>query len=193
MKKIILSVLLMLACIAESQAQKTAKEVVTELCTSSNYPTNSVTMSIAFNLTGHTFPEPNVTASFGYGDCITNITNIKTKTTTGLSPVTYKAVECWSSAAGAPAMKYFQIRDGKYTGAKFQLTFTNGALSGATTPVGNIKIIYSDGTTKTISIPSNLTVRGTSLTTGYTMTGKVTGEFGEEQLTFIIRKWNFPG
>lgn len=188
MKKTMLSLLIVLISMSVSLAQKTASQVVSELCTSTNYPTNNGGMTIAFNLSGHGSAEATISASFGYGECAATTSSIKTKSTNGPIPISYKIVECFNANSSAPAMNYFNPRSGKYAGAKFQLTFTNGPLSNTTTSVGSLKIIYSDGTTKTIALPSNLTVRGTALTTGYTLTGNVAGEFGDEQLTIIVRR-----
>ena len=180
---------------------KTAAQVVTELCTASNYSTSPGSyISVQVILGGHSvFCDPGYPSTmFGHGHVMMTKNSIKDVRVSSFNNLTYKVVEA-AAGPNTAANHGWRYTGGpapspssKYAGCSLLVSLTNGMTTTSTT-VGSVKIIYGDNTNKMINLPSSMTVRGTSLTTGYTMTGVVTGEFGQEQIILLIKSGNLPG
>ncbi|MBL7922920.1 MAG: hypothetical protein JNL88_01845 [Bacteroidia bacterium] len=187
MKKILLSLLLFSAGTFIAAAQtKTAANVVSELCNATNFPGGNsqfTSADVVVILGGHGAP----TMSFGHGTGNGTVSNIKTVTPNpNLPGLNYKSYQFFL-ATTIPTYTYVNRGGAKFNGSKFKLTLTNGPLSTNQTSVGTLQILYGDGTTKSVVLPTGMTVTGTSLSTGYTLSGKVAGEFGDEEITIILK------
>lgn len=180
---------------------KTAAQVVTELCTASNYSTTVGSyISVQVVLGGHSalcdagFPS----TMFGHGSVLMTRNSIKDVRVSNFNTLTYKVVEAVAgpNTAANPGWRYIggpvPNPSSKYAGCSLLVSLTNGMTTTSTT-VGSVKITYGDNTNKIINLPSSMTVRGTNLNSGYTMTGVVTGEFGQEQIILIIKSGTLPG
>lgn len=180
---------------------KSAAQVVTELCTASSYSTSPGSyISVQVVLAGHgAFCDAGFPSTmFGHGSVLMTKNSIKDVRVSNFNTLTYKVVDAVAgpNTAANPGWRYIggpvPNPSSKYAGCSLLVTLTNGMTTTSTT-VGSVKITYGDNTNKIINLPSNMTVRGTSLNTGYTMTGVVTGEFGQEQIILIIKSGNLPG
>ncbi len=175
--------------------------MVTELCTASSYSTSPGSyISVQVVLAGHgAFCDAGFPSTmFGHGSVLMTKNSIKDVRVSNFNTLTYKVVDAVAgpNTAANPGWRYIggpvPNPSSKYAGCSLLVTLTNGMTTTSTT-VGSVKITYGDNTNKIINLPSNMTVRGTSLNTGYTMTGVVTGEFGQEQIILIIKSGNLPG
>jgi hypothetical protein len=192
MKKLILFVAWIGFLGSDSFAQtKTPAQIVTELCTASLYPTGvNNYLSVQIVLAGHGATiDAGLPASF-YGTAFSpiysgNIVNLRVSS---LNNLTYKALQFGDKWKYSTTLISDNLKN-----ATFLMTLTNGMTTTQSTSIGNLKITYGNGTSKTINLPSSMVARGADLNSGYTLTGPVTGEFGTEQIIIIIKRGYLGG